>query len=40
MRSEGLKREADTKVGQCLGVPAGSGEDSGHGELGEVGEAG
>lgn len=40
MRSEGPKREADTGVGQCLGVPSGSGEDSGHDELGEVGETG
>lgn len=40
MRSEGLKREADTGVGRCLPVPSGGGEESASDELGEVGEAG
>lgn len=40
MRNDGPKREADTGVGQGLGVPSGSGDQSAHDELGEVGEAG
>lgn len=40
MRSEGLKREADTGVGRCLPVPSGGGEERASDELGEVGEAG